>query len=201
MGRTRCDWVFREGPPSESERGANHAITECVACSAGRGRTQAGRHRHRAPAVDGASLAKALDPFSGSVSCAPPLWPATIVTASATLRPQVGEPGSKRVLATGLGGGLLLALREVCQTALTAIEAIDPATETMLEELRLEIDKRLARHYTSEASEQERIAGAADDGCGRIRITIGDEHGGTVVLVASVEQKVTLPTTARPCCG
>jgi hypothetical protein len=96
---------------------------------------------------------------------------------------------------------LLLALREVCQTALTAIEAIDPATETMLEELRLEIDKRLARRHTSEASEQERIAGAADDGCGRIRITIGDEHGGTVVLVASVEQKVTLPTTARPCCG
>jgi len=41
---------------------------------------------------------------------------------------------------------LLLAIREACQTVLTAIEAIDPNTEMLLEELRLEIDKRLTRH-------------------------------------------------------
>jgi hypothetical protein len=39
--------------------------------------------------------------------------------------------------------GLLFALRETCETILTAIEAIDPATETMIEELRLEVEKRL----------------------------------------------------------
>jgi hypothetical protein len=42
---------------------------------------------------------------------------------------------------------LLLALREACQVVLTAIEAIDPNTEMLLEELRLEIDKRLTRHH------------------------------------------------------
>jgi hypothetical protein len=45
-------------------------------------------------------------------------------------------------------------LREICQTALTAIEAIDPTTETMLEELRLEVDKRLVRHHTPEPSDR-----------------------------------------------
>ena len=39
--------------------------------------------------------------------------------------------------------GLLLTLREACETILTAIEAIDPATETMIEELRLEVERRL----------------------------------------------------------
>jgi hypothetical protein len=39
--------------------------------------------------------------------------------------------------------GLLLALREACETVLTAIEAIDPVSETMIEELRLEVEKRL----------------------------------------------------------
>jgi hypothetical protein len=58
------------------------------------------------------------------------------------------------VLAGKIGGGLLLALREICQTALTAIEAIDPTTETMLEELRLEVDKRLVRHHTPEPSDR-----------------------------------------------
>jgi hypothetical protein len=53
-------------------------------------------------------------------------------------------------LAGGIGAGLLMALREICQTALTAIEAIDPTTETMLEELRLEIDKRLGPHHAAE---------------------------------------------------
>jgi len=39
--------------------------------------------------------------------------------------------------------GVLLALRETCETILTAIEAIDPVTQTMIEELRLEVEKRL----------------------------------------------------------
>jgi hypothetical protein len=39
--------------------------------------------------------------------------------------------------------GLLLALREACETILTAIEAIDPVTEAMIGELRLEVEKRL----------------------------------------------------------
>jgi hypothetical protein len=42
-----------------------------------------------------------------------------------------------------LGVGMLRALREALQVALTAVEAIDPATETMVEELRLEVDKDL----------------------------------------------------------
>ncbi len=41
------------------------------------------------------------------------------------------------------GATLLLALREACQTILTAIEAIDPVSATMVEELRLEVDARL----------------------------------------------------------
>ncbi len=39
--------------------------------------------------------------------------------------------------------GLLFALREACETILTAIEAIDPVTQTMIEDLRLEVEKRL----------------------------------------------------------
>ena len=39
--------------------------------------------------------------------------------------------------------GLLFALREACETILTAIEAIDPVTQTMIEELRVEVESRL----------------------------------------------------------
>jgi hypothetical protein len=42
--------------------------------------------------------------------------------------------------------GLLFALREACETILTAIEAIDPVTQTMIEELRLEVEKHLRLH-------------------------------------------------------
>lgn len=41
------------------------------------------------------------------------------------------------------GDAFLLAIRGACQTALTAVEAIDPTTETLLEEVRLEVDKHL----------------------------------------------------------
>lgn len=43
----------------------------------------------------------------------------------------------------GLSRGALFALREACETLLTAVEAIDPVTQTMIEELRLEVEKRL----------------------------------------------------------
>jgi hypothetical protein len=45
--------------------------------------------------------------------------------------------------AQAVEGGLLFALREACETILTAIEAIDPVTQTIIEELRLEVEKRL----------------------------------------------------------
>jgi hypothetical protein len=45
---------------------------------------------------------------------------------------------------------LLAALRDVCQVVLTAIEAIDPVSATMVEELRLEVDKRLTEGPRSE---------------------------------------------------
>lgn len=44
-----------------------------------------------------------------------------------------------------IGAELLDALRGACQFALTTIEALDPKTQLVAEELRLEIDKRLLR--------------------------------------------------------
>ena len=41
------------------------------------------------------------------------------------------------------GAALLFALRQACQTILTAIEAVDPVSATLIEELRLDVDKRL----------------------------------------------------------
>ncbi|HTH99429.1 MAG TPA: hypothetical protein VL752_00675 [Acidisoma sp.] len=45
-----------------------------------------------------------------------------------------------------LGHGVLHALRDACQTILTAIEAIDPVSITAIDELRLEVDKYLMPH-------------------------------------------------------
>ena len=39
--------------------------------------------------------------------------------------------------------GFLFVLREACETFLTAIEAIDPVSQTMIEELRLSVENRL----------------------------------------------------------
>lgn len=44
------------------------------------------------------------------------------------------------------GHGFLHALRDACQTVLTAIEAIDPVSITAINELRLEVDKHLLPH-------------------------------------------------------
>ena len=41
------------------------------------------------------------------------------------------------------GAALLAGLWEACQIVLTTIEAIDPVSATLVEELRLEVDKRL----------------------------------------------------------
>jgi len=38
---------------------------------------------------------------------------------------------------------LLFVLREACETFLTAIEAIDPVSQTMIEKLRLSVESRL----------------------------------------------------------
>ncbi|HUB11935.1 MAG TPA: hypothetical protein VMB34_08260 [Acetobacteraceae bacterium] len=38
---------------------------------------------------------------------------------------------------------LLSALREACETLLTAIEAIDPVMQTMIEKLRVDVEARL----------------------------------------------------------
>jgi hypothetical protein len=46
------------------------------------------------------------------------------------------------------GAVFLTALRETCQVVLTAIEAIDPVCATLVEELRLEVDKRLTAEHT-----------------------------------------------------
>jgi hypothetical protein len=43
----------------------------------------------------------------------------------------------------GVECGLLFTLREACETVLTMVEAIDPVTQTMIEELRLEVESRL----------------------------------------------------------
>ncbi len=58
---------------------------------------------------------------------------------------------SDRIGAAALGpaNGMLEALREACQSVLTAIEAIDPASYAAIEELRLDVDRRLATGRTS----------------------------------------------------
>ena len=48
-----------------------------------------------------------------------------------------------RTLVHDAESGVLFALRETLETLLTGIEAIDPVTQTMMEELRLEVEKRL----------------------------------------------------------
>ena len=57
----------------------------------------------------------------------------------------------------GLGQGFLHALRDACQTVLTAIEAIDPSSGTAIEEFRLEVDKRLMPHGVPDAEPEQPI--------------------------------------------
>src|ERR1700722_16873672 len=66
-------------------------------------------------------------------------------------RGHTGHAGELRAtLAKSHSGSLLLAaLRQTCQTVLTAIEAVDPVCATLVEELRLEVDKRLTEEHSS----------------------------------------------------
>ncbi len=66
------------------------------------------------------------------------------------------SPGTEDVGAESLGTRIAdafpLALREACQTVLTAIEAIDPNTEMLLEQLRAKIDALLTPQHPGEPS-------------------------------------------------
>ena len=87
----------------------------------------------------------------------PPPHPASDPAARATaLARRLRENGLTHApdrldatVASHPGGGLLEALREACQSVLTAIEAIDPASYAAIEELRLDLDRRLNTGHTS----------------------------------------------------
>lgn len=49
-----------------------------------------------------------------------------------------------QALSLGAERAVLVALREACQTALSAVEAFDPETSAMIEELRISVDRHLA---------------------------------------------------------
>ncbi len=51
--------------------------------------------------------------------------------------------GRVETAGTGVGAAVRHTLDDACQWVLTAIEALDPKTAAMAEELRLELDKRL----------------------------------------------------------
>ena len=66
---------------------------------------------------------------------------------AARLRAEGHEAAAERIeheLARGpVVNAVLHGLREACELVLTAIEAIDPKTSLMAEELRLSVEKRL----------------------------------------------------------
>jgi DNA-binding ferritin-like protein len=50
--------------------------------------------------------------------------------------------------------GFLFAVREACETILTMLEAIDPVTQTMIEDLRLDVEKHLTLSADQEGTKQ-----------------------------------------------
>lgn len=54
-----------------------------------------------------------------------------------------GHHTAAQRLSRAVESGVLFSLRETLETLLTAIEAIDPVTQTMIEELRVEVEKLL----------------------------------------------------------
>ncbi len=58
-------------------------------------------------------------------------------------RGHAGPAEQLATAATAVEHGFLRGLRDTLQSVLTAIEAIDPVSATMIDELRLEVDKRL----------------------------------------------------------
>ena len=63
--------------------------------------------------------------------------------------PQQADHLRAALLDSRAGSALLAGLREACQIVLTAIEAVDPVSATLVEELRLEVDKRLRSRLVS----------------------------------------------------
>ncbi|MDE2005559.1 MAG: hypothetical protein KGI51_03240 [Rhodospirillales bacterium] len=59
-----------------------------------------------------------------------------------------GHAGAAEGVAAAVEHGLLRGLRDALQSALTAIEAIDPVSAGMIDELRLEVDKRLGAPHS-----------------------------------------------------
>lgn len=55
-----------------------------------------------------------------------------------------------RALTLGAERAVLLGLREACQTVLSAVEAFDPETSAMAEELRLAVDRHLAAPHSEQ---------------------------------------------------
>ena len=70
---------------------------------------------------------------------------------------QIQATLDQHLAADETGHPFLHALRDACQTVLTAIEAIDPSSGTAIEELRLEVDKRLMPHGVPDAEPEEPI--------------------------------------------
>jgi hypothetical protein len=64
----------------------------------------------------------------------------------------------QHLAADDTGHSFLHALRDACQTVLTAIEAIDPSSGTAIEELRLEVDKRLMPHGVPDAEPEKPLS-------------------------------------------
>jgi hypothetical protein len=72
---------------------------------------------------------------------------------AARIEAAIAAPSPDAAAPEDLGHGVLHALRDACQTILTAIEAIDPVSITAIDELRLEVDKYLMPHGEPHASE------------------------------------------------
>lgn len=78
-----------------------------------------------------------------------------------------GRPEEAQHLENALGSSFAdafpLVLREACQTVLTAIEAIDPNTEMLLEQLRAKIDTLLTPRHPAEPSPTDDTAAGTKD--------------------------------------
>jgi hypothetical protein len=70
---------------------------------------------------------------------------------------EIGHPEHakhlERALSTRIAEVFPLALREALQTVLTAIEALDPTTEMLLEQLRAKVDALLTPQHPEESSD------------------------------------------------
>ncbi len=76
---------------------------------------------------------------------------------------ELGRPEEARHLEHALGTRIAdafpLTLREACQTVLTAIEALDPNTEMLLEQLRAKIDTLLTPQHPEDQAGKVKTGG------------------------------------------